>query len=149
MKFSASISPKKKVLEQKLEEVREAANTAVFQGVVEMTLALHAEAVKGVMKQSAGERQTRYNPKREVVASKPGQPPNIDFGVFVKSIQFEVDATNRVGYVGTNDKRGPWFEFGTKDMAPRPWLAPALAKAAPKLRKILQDLGIKMPKKKG
>jgi hypothetical protein len=129
---------------KRFQGVISATNSSVAQAIAEATLAIHAEAVRGIMKQSAGEKQTRYNPKRERVASKPGDPPNVDFGVFVKSVQFNVDLKNATGEVGTNDKRGPHFEFGTKNMAPRPWLTPAWRKAQAAVKRIFKQMKIKV-----
>lgn len=98
----------------------------INQHIARDIVAIHKEAVKGVQKKSSGETQVRYNPKRTVVASKPGDPPNTDLGSFVQSIQFDLDQNKMRGVVGTNDKRGPWFEFGTSNMAARPWLTPAI-----------------------
>lgn len=148
MKFSATLSPKANKIQKTLEQVTKETNDALLKGVAEATLALHAQAVRGVAEQSAGEQQVRYNPKRTVVASKPGQPPNIDMGVFIRSIQFELDAVKMAGYVGSNDKRAPWFEFGTKNMKPRPWLSRALKKAGPVMQQIFRTMTINIDKAK-
>lgn len=57
-------------------------------------------------------------------ASAPGQPPAPDTGRYRSSWNFQVGED----YVdiGTNDKRGPWFEYGTRRMAARPHLRPAM-----------------------
>lgn len=123
--------------------IMKAASTVVGgvnEAISDATLAVHEEAVRGIMKQSPGESQIRYNPKRRVTASKPGDPPNVDLGTFVRSVQFDVDLKNGKGQVGTNDKRGPWFEFGTKNMAKHPWLTPALKNATKKIQKIFRNL---------
>lgn len=113
-------------LARKLERIGSKSTDSLGIALGKAVLMLHGEAVRGVATLSSGEKQTRYNPTREVTASKPGDPPNVDFGVFLKSIQFEVDLSSNTGYVGSNDKRAPWFEFGTKNMRPRPWLTPAI-----------------------
>ena len=143
MKFKASLTPKGGVIFNKLKTAENAGNDALYQALARSTLEVHAAAVKGIMQKSSGETQTRYNPKRTVVASKPGDPPNVDFGVFVKSVQFDVDPSSLTGAVGTNDKRGPWFEFGTKDMKPRPWLGVAYKSALPAIRSYLKNLRMK------
>lgn len=61
-------------------------------------------------------------------ASAPGQAPATDTGSYKNSWNFQV-STNRFGgeaAVGTGDKRGPWLEFGTRRMAARPHLRPAV-----------------------
>lgn len=87
-------------------------------------LEIRNEAVNLIQDNSDGESQIRYMPKRKVNVSSPGDPPNADTGRLMQSIKVEKD-----GYaylVGTNLKYGAWLEFGTKDMAPRPWLSVAV-----------------------
>lgn len=143
MKFSGKVS--RKFGSSRFSAITKAADEAMLQLVEDGVLAIHEEAVKGIMKRSSGEVQRRYNPKRIVVASKPGDPPNVDMGVFVKSVQFQVDENKLRGAVGTNDERGPWFEFGTANMAARPWLTPAWKKA----QKIIKSLAKKIKLKVG
>ena len=83
----------------------------------------------------SGRIYNRVNPRRTVRASAPGQPPAIDMGHFVSTIYI---APITQGYrVGTRDPRGFWFEFGTLDMAPRPWLFPAVRQSTGSLNSIL------------
>jgi len=57
--------------------------------VREATFLIHEVAVKSIQDNSSGTPQTRYNPKRTVLASKPGDPPNTDTGRAVQSIKFD------------------------------------------------------------
>lgn len=61
-------------------------------------------------------------------ASAPGEPPASDTGLYAATIgqQLERDAQGLIEKVGTNDKRGPWLELGTRRMAARPHLRPGL-----------------------
>jgi hypothetical protein len=61
-------------------------------------------------------------------ASAPGEPPASDTGLYGASITqaLEADVQGLVEKIGTNDKRGPWLELGTRNMAPRPHLVPGL-----------------------
>lgn len=57
-------------------------------------------------------------------ASAPGDPPAVDRGLYRASWDW---AVRRAGVIfelllGTDDERGPWLEFGTSDMEPRPHL---------------------------
>lgn len=117
--------------------------STVNQAVAEATLAVHAEAVRGLMKRSPGKRVVRYNPTRERIAADEGYPPNVDTGVFVRSVQFDVDTKNGVGVVGSNDKRANWFEFGTRRMGARPWLSPAWMKSQKTIKRIFRSLKVK------
>ncbi len=140
MKFKTTISPAQKAAD-KIRKRADGINKTMTSKLGEATLLLHSEAVKGIMTQSSGEVQIRYNPKRERVASKPGDPPNVDTKVFVSSVQFEIDFKEKIGYVGSNDKRAVMFEFGTRNMAARPWLTPALAKSIDRIRQLFKNFG--------
>ena len=77
--------------------------------------------------------------------SLPGNPPAVDTGTLRRSITYEVDENNLVGYVGSNLKNPPYgayLEFGTtKDgkqiIKPRPWLKPATEKSMEKIKEIM------------
>lgn len=70
----------------------------------------------------------KSNPTRTHQASAPGQPPATDLGKYAASItqDLERDGQGLVEKVGTNDKRGPWLELGTRTIEPRPHLVPGL-----------------------
>lgn len=68
-------------------------------------------------------------------ASAPGEPPANRTGGYANS--FQPRYRNNEGLIGTKDKRGPWLEFGTRRMAARPHLRPALSGASRRLRAIL------------
>lgn len=60
-------------------------------------------------------------------ASAPGQAPATDTGSLVQSIAWQ---RQHGGYAsGTRLKYGAHLEFGTRNMAPRPWLRPAADQA--------------------
>lgn len=71
-------------------------------------------------------------------ASAPGEPPAPDTGKLRGSIQSEYDRAVQKGRVGTNDKKAAPLNFGTRragrnrttKIAPRPFMEPALKKAA-------------------
>ncbi len=79
---------------------------------------------------------------RTYIASLPGYPPNSQHGAagFVGTIQWEIDADALEAFVGTNDQRGPWFEFGTQTMEARPWLNPALESSADEISGIFSEV---------
>lgn len=145
MNFKGTWSARPQDVARKIDKIREVTQKDVFEAVAEGTLLIHAAAITGIMKQSPGKRMTRYNPKRQVVVSKPGDTPNVDRGVFVKSVQFNADRNKGTGEVGSNDKRAPWFEFGTTAMAARPWLWPAWLKAKPAVMRLFKTIKVKVP----
>lgn len=90
-----------------------------------------------IAKNSDGEKQRRYNPKRSVNVSKPGDPPNSDTGRLINSIRFW--GSGNTYYVGTNVNYGAHLEFGTQNMAPRPWLSVALAIVATRMKTYVEQ----------
>lgn len=61
-------------------------------------------------------------------ASAPGQPPSSDTGHLLNSVGHTmVDTDTGIGAdIGSDLDYANWLEFGTRYMAPRPWLRPAL-----------------------
>lgn len=104
--------------------------------VKESTLRLHEEAVRIVSENAGGSPAIRYNPKRAVTVSKPGEAPHTDTGRLRQSIKFNYK--DGVGQVGSNLKYAAWLEFGTEDMLPRPWLSTAVRETAKDVANIFQ-----------
>jgi len=98
--------------------------------VAESVVLIHGNAVKSIQAVGDGTPEMRYDPKRVVSVSKPGDPPNSDTGRLVQSIKFDFKKDGLVGRVGSNLKYAAWLEFGTERMDPRPWLAPAIEEAS-------------------
>lgn len=72
--------------------------------------------------------------------SLPGNPPAVDTGTLRRSVTYQVDENELVGYVGSNLKNPPYgayLEFGTSRMKPRPWLKPATEKSMEKIKEIM------------
>lgn len=61
-------------------------------------------------------------------ASAPGEPPAVDTGLLRASIRHEttVEGDELAAYVGSDLKISTYLEMGTRKMAPRPFLQPAL-----------------------
>lgn len=115
------------------------------------TLLIHENAVKGLQETSGGDTAIRYNPKRNVTVSKPGDAPNTDTGRAVQSIKWEFIQRGEtyVGRVGTNLRYLRDLEFGTKNIAPRPWLTLAVEKSIKGINKIFKDAMTKSVKGSG
>ncbi len=99
---------------------------AQLKSVQEATLEIHRTAIELIEANTDGRAMVRYNPKRRVFVSDPGDPPNTDTGRLVQSIQFDFENDGFTGRVGTNLRYGAWLEFGTRTMEPRPWLSTAI-----------------------
>lgn len=100
-------------------------------------------------RQGIGQFVTRYRPKRQVVASGPGQPPNTDTGVLVNSIYVNTKAGEGGGtavIVGSDLLYAKYLEHGTTKMLARPWLFPSFMatrevnmKAIARVLKMIRD----------
>lgn len=103
-----------------------------IRAVQESVFLIHSIAVNSIQDNTSGTPAIRYSNgrKRNVLVSAPGEPPNTDTSRLVKSIKFDFKNKGLIGRVGTNLKYGAALEFGTKKMAARPWLAPAVRQAA-------------------
>ena len=78
--------------------------------------------------------------QRTYTASSPGQPPAQATGELRQSIQFSVGSEGKdvIGVVGTNKIQGKMTEFGTVNMAPRPWLRISFEKTEGKIKDIFK-----------
>ena len=81
MKFKGTLNVKSNAAAARIIKAGNKMTDTVGMKVAEATLMVHAETVRAVAKQSAGDRETRYNPRREVIVSKPGDPQNVDFTI--------------------------------------------------------------------
>ena len=100
-------------------------------------------AVRSIQKQSPnGVTYEKYNPRRSHVASAPGNPPNTDTGRLVGSIRAVMSGTP-TAYVDALADYAVHLEFGTRNMAARPFMTPAVEAERDKYRKGINDLTAK------
>ena len=103
------------------------------------------KAIDGISRGSpAGEVYEKYNPRRTHVASAPGQAPATDTGFLVSSIFSEVgiDRGDVVGFVRASAPYAVHLEFGTMNMAARPFFEPALMSERKKIKAIFMQEGV-------
>lgn len=140
MKFSGGVLGLE-ALKKKLGKFSNNASIESGEVIAEGILKIHEIAVKSIQKRgSSSGKETRYDPKRVVKVSAPGEPPNTDTGQLVRRIEFEIDKQRATGSVGTNLKYGAWLELGTRYVLPRPWLRPAYDKVIGQVIKNLQKV---------
>src|SRR5690625_801952 len=100
-------------------------------------------AVRSIHKQSpGGEEYKKYNPRRSHVASAPGQPPNTDTGRLAGSIRAVMSGTPTASVDALADY-AVHLEFGTRNMAARPFMTPAVEAEREKYRKGINELTAK------
>lgn len=100
-------------------------------------LSLRGEIVKKYQRGPAtGEVYKKFDPKRTHRASAPGEAPATDTGRLANSVvtdkprNLEIDVLTTVKY-------GPWLEFGTQRIEPRPNWVPSVEDERPKYRRRL------------
>lgn len=87
---------------------------------------------------------TRYNPKRSIAISAPGEAPASDTGFLAANITSEVSVSAGIvrGIVRSSAPYSAYLEFGTQQMPARPFLQPALDKKAKAIQKIFEKEGM-------
>ena len=76
--------------------------------------------------------------KKTYVASAPGEPPAVMTGQLRTSIKYRIVGDMKVtGEVGSELKKAPMLEFGTRKMAARPFLRPTFQEELPEIKNIL------------
>ena len=137
----AKVTVTENTIERKLTALRKAGPDAVHEFVTELTLDIHARAVRGIKsKPATGRIYRKSNPNRTHTASAPGEYPMSDTGRLASSIQFELP-TNRTrpqGVVGTNLNYGKFLEFKPANRGGRPWLSRAVKESTAKADTLLQ-----------
>jgi len=78
--------------------------------------------------------------RRWVQGSKPGEPPRAQTSGLIQSIRHEVDMASLSVRIGPSVKYGKFLEFGTRKMAARPFMRPALKQATDKLINLFERL---------
>lgn len=133
MKLSAKISGERELAE-KLKKHGEEITKAFEERLKLSLITIHESAVRSMQKVSHGRSYKRGT--RTHIASKPGDPPNIDTGRLVSSVKWQLDTQRLVGAVGTDLEYGATLEFGSVNTAPRPWLGPAVRNSLSTLKRI-------------
>lgn len=106
---------------------------AALRSVVRGTEAIRNHAIESIMKgPKTGRVYTRGLNKsgksyKVHIASAPGEPPANDTGFLVSTITTNYDMQQLRGTVNCSAAYGPFLEFGTKKMQPRPFMRPAVA----------------------
>lgn len=101
-----------------------AVRAATLTGIVRGTEAVREEATS-LMQNSP--RSGRVYKRRGVVhkSSGPGEPAAPDTGNLIRNIQTSVDPQKLTGNVNFGAEYAPYLEYGTVNMAPRPFARPA------------------------
>jgi HK97 gp10 family phage protein len=101
---------------------------------------LKSDTIKEIKKINGNERETRYNPTRTVTVSKPGRSPNHDRGRLVRGIRAFIKRSGKGKYNLNFQSKAPYaldLEFGTRNMAARPYMRPALKRNRKRIKSII------------
>lgn len=99
--------------------------TALKQAILEGALQIQSTAID-LVQHAAGGGRTYTHHKVSHEASLPGNPPRTDTGQLVSSIQYWTSDDGLSIAVGTTLDYGKYLEYGTRDMAARPFMTPAV-----------------------
>lgn len=106
-----------------VERVRQAVN----QEVVRQTEEVRNEVIRLILDTAKTGRLYARRGGKMHQASAPGEAPANDYGRLLNSIRTDYDFASAVGTVTAGTKYAAPLEYGTRIMAPRPFMRPALA----------------------
>lgn len=126
-------------LSKALSEYSEEALDAMSDAVSVTALAVQGQAVKSIQRgEKSGVIYEKYKPRRTHQSSAPGQAPATDTGRLAGSITSAM-ISRRVAEVGTLLPYGIYLEYGTRIIAPRPWLSPAMQFEKKRFLKLIES----------
>lgn len=135
-------------------EIDEAAAAKAMEAALQQVLQAGVQRIVNEAKRSLADgKKTGRIYKRgniEHQASAPGEAPATDTGVLVGSIYGDVEGLK--GYVEARAQYATWLENGTRHIAPRPFMVPAIERARPWINEMIGKVaakggGIFKPKK--
>lgn len=119
-------------------EVVKAIDDAASQRMAEAVNAVRNQALETLSGSRSG--RTYYVPgtRRTYTASAPGEPPATATAELRQSVKTSVRGEGRtvIGEVGTDKIQGKMLEFGTRSIAPRPWLRISFDKSLENIKSI-------------
>lgn len=110
----------------------------VSKAVIGTGMELRRDVVRSIQRGPAsGAVYQKYNPRRTHRASGPGQPPMTDTGRLANSIEFD-RIGNLTATVGSRLAYAVYLEYGTSQMAARPFFRPAVERMRAKFERRLE-----------
>lgn len=116
------------------DEIAEAVSDAVVGTALELQTDVKQRIQSGP---ASGRVYQKYNPRRTHQSSAPGEAPMSDTGRLASSITFDTEGP-LTATVGSALVYASWLEYGTTQMAPRPFFTPAVEDIRPKFNKRLE-----------
>ena len=106
-------------LAKNLQDTAKLIDQSVREAVYATAQEARGHAIKAIQTQSVGQEYGNH------VASAPGDAPNTDSGTLVRSLALNPNRPATSINVGTDTEYAVHLEFGTRNMAARPFLTPA------------------------
>ena len=100
------------------------------------TTIVEGHAKQSIMKGGTGITYQKYNPRRQHTASAKGEPPASDTGFLVSNITSKIKGTT--GEVTSSAEYSKHLEYGTSNMAARPFMFPSLEQNKPKILRMFK-----------
>lgn len=124
-----------------LKKIEKKAVDAAKKIVYTATNYVRNEAVQSIVRNPRrGPEVVRYNPRRTVKVSAPGDPPASDTGNLATLISSEIDGDGLGGKAISRADYSKALEYGTSKMEARPFMQPAAEKARPLIKRELKRL---------
>ncbi len=125
-------------LESHLSEVMAKMQTVAKERMTEAVNEVRNTTLKTLSGPRSGRIYTIPGTHKQYTASSPGEAPAQRLGELRQSVSTLVEGAGAElsGQVGTDKKYGPMLEYGTKNMAPRPWLRPSFERAEAAIKAI-------------
>ena len=116
-------------------------NRNAKQVVARAAAMVHATAVQSITDgNKSGESYEKYNPRRTHRASAAGEPPAADTGYLHSNIFMDIDSDGLGASVESRAEYSAYLEFGTADLAARPFMQPALEAN----KRAIRDLSVRL-----
>ncbi len=119
------------VFKSNVKEIQAAINRVAKERMLEAVQEVRNTTLETLSGSRSGRAYFVPGTKRRYTASAPGEAPASATGTLRKTVKSGIEGTgnNISGFVGSEEKYAPMLEFGTKRMAPRPWLRPSFEKS--------------------
>lgn len=120
-------------------EVVKAIEDTASQRMLEAVNIVRNQALETLSGSRTGRTYKVPGTSRTYTASAPGEPPAQASGELRGSVKVAVvtEGKKLIGLAGSDSKHAAPLEFGTRSIAPRPWLRISFEKALPKVKEIL------------
>lgn len=126
------------VRKQKIEEYSRETTKGLRRAISRAVTMVQKTAVESIQQGAkSGILYRKYNPNRVHRASAAGEPPASDTGFLANNILFQIDTDGLAGSVDSRAGYSSYLEFGTRTLAARPFMQPALEQNKNKIKAMI------------